>query len=114
MALVAVTVLAVHSHHHAAAPQTPACTPCPAVRQVLLLGCLRKVAKRTVASVETAALAVVLTDNLISPRLGPPSRERAALLRAARFVFLPALVIKSVRLARRCLVGKRPDRKSVV
>lgn len=76
------------------------------VAKVLMLGGLRKVAKRPTAALETAAVAVVCGQRFLEPHLGPPGSKRHALLRAAHIIFLPAAIIKGVRLVRR-LAGKR-------
>ncbi|GLC45190.1 hypothetical protein PLESTB_000426000 [Pleodorina starrii] len=72
------------------------------VGKLLLLGAARRWAKRPTAAVETAALVLVLNER----RLGRGAK-REVLLRAAHVIFLPAAVIKAVRLARYLAAGKR-------
>ncbi|KAG2436953.1 hypothetical protein HXX76_006469 [Chlamydomonas incerta] len=64
--------------------------------KLLLLGAARRWAKRPTAAVETAALVLVLNER----RVGRGAK-RDVLLRAAHIIFLPAAVIKTVRLIKR-------------
>ncbi|KAG2425865.1 hypothetical protein HYH02_014929 [Chlamydomonas schloesseri] len=64
--------------------------------KLLLLGAARRWAKRPTAAVETAALVLVLNER----RVGRGAK-RDMLLRAAHIIFLPAAVIKTVRLVKR-------------
>lgn len=69
--------------------------------KLLALGVCRHFAKRSTAAVETAALVLVLTQKHVGR--GP---KRDVLVRAAHVIFIPAAIIKGVRLTKR-LLGKR-------